>query len=294
MHHKSYEACNCELYSRSNHPETMAFDPRLFHESVQKNEQRLKQENLIEGQTLRLLRPNDVHNSDDRETEVRNDNASLRLNFYRSRCIFRNNDNYYPEDMSVNVQPESNFEEDNTFDLQSFDLQLSEAMNAKTPPRKRLRKDAYDTSLVEILANLEQSKMQENDDDKMFLLSLLSSIKKMSEDLKLATKIEILQVICFVGVPRLFYGRCSFRFCVARYKRTHSRSSRLRKFSRLASSSLWRRAKWRSSSGRPVSKTGDSRSWTRGPTAPFRTLNLPSNHNCSICTNKCCLLLLSF
>lgn len=103
-------------------------------------------------------------------------------------------ENYYQEDLSTTIQPECNYEEDNTFDMIPYDAQLTTVLN-KTPTRKRQRTESYDMSLLEILANLEQgTKPQETDEDKMFLLSLLPSFKKMNEDIKLATKIEVLQV----------------------------------------------------------------------------------------------------
>lgn len=92
---------------------------------------------------------------------------------------------------------ESLYDDDNDDDLQPSDPQIYEPVIEITSARKRPKKD---TSLIEseILRSLlkrHREPPEEDDEDKMFLLSLLPSFKKMDEDVKFATRIEILQVV---------------------------------------------------------------------------------------------------
>lgn len=84
-------------------------------------------------------------------------------------------------------------------DLQSSDQPIYEPLveiTAAKQGQKRPRTDLQEqTEMLRNLLKRQNEQPEEVDEDKMFLLSLLSSFKKMDEDVKLATRIEILQIV---------------------------------------------------------------------------------------------------
>ncbi|KAJ8720506.1 hypothetical protein PYW08_005971 [Mythimna loreyi] len=66
----------------------------------------------------------------------------------------------------------------------------------KQKRKKKTNKDAIEQQLVSVLSKkLEYKKEKESDDDKLFLLSLLSEFKKIPESNKLDARCEIIRVI---------------------------------------------------------------------------------------------------
>ena len=72
-----------------------------------------------------------------------------------------------------------------------------------------MKKHDNDNSLEDIFRELkssvqareEREKNQENDDDRMFLLSLLNSMKKFPENMKLEVRSQIIQIIANASYP---------------------------------------------------------------------------------------------
>lgn len=89
---------------------------------------------------------------------------------------------------------ELNYDEEEE-DLQSSDPQIYEPVIEITAARKRPRSELSESDMLRNMLKRQRDVPEEEDEDKMFLLSLLSSFKKMDEDVKLATRIEVLQVV---------------------------------------------------------------------------------------------------
>lgn len=100
---------------------------------------------------------------------------------------------YVPEQIEYNNQQEYNIQiadnpiEDNQRQTGEFE-EYSSSNNVK---RKR-KQPTYEETLLEILR---ESRSDENDEDKLFLMSLLPSFKKLTADQKFNVRIEFLQTL---------------------------------------------------------------------------------------------------